>query len=249
MTATGVAGATRTQVLRYRVHVQQLDRDPSSGRSAIDANKPLEAAGIPATQALTAVAIEMRRIVAAPTGKGTVSTALTAAMPEPYLRWCRACRATHLFEMLFRLAAYLDAPTDNVEARWPADVRELDVDGSRRWPLAADLATLESAGTTDHDGPVRLLGPFDPFLQARDRELLVSDGTRRADLWRTLGRPGAVLAGTEIVGTWRPRASGRVLRIALDPWVPWPAPLRDAVSEQSARLSSHRGLTLTQGDR
>jgi hypothetical protein len=69
------------------------------------ANRPLKAAGVPATQALTAVEIEMRRIVAVPTGKGAVSSALTAAMPEPCVRWCRACRATHLFEMPFRLAA------------------------------------------------------------------------------------------------------------------------------------------------
>ena len=40
---------------------------------------------------------------------------------------------------------------------------------------------------------MRLLGPFDPFLQARDREVVVPDPAHRKDLWRTLGRPGGVL--------------------------------------------------------
>lgn len=178
------------------------------------ANRPLKAAGVPATQALTAAAIEMRRIVAAPTGKGAVSIALTAAMPEPgtsppVLYRIPGRPAGHVADLAAspvperldpvraflhhlgpatpaQVAGYLDAATDDVEARWPADVREVDVDGSRR-------------------------------------ELLVPDGARRADLWRTLGRPGTVLAGTEIVGTWRPRAS--------------------------ARLAAHRGLTLTEDDR
>ena len=48
---------------------------------------------------------------------------------------------------------------------------------------------------------VRLLGPFDLFLQGRDRELVLPDEAARKDLWRTLGRPGAVLDGHELVGS------------------------------------------------
>ena len=44
-------------------------------------------------------------IVTAPMAKGEVSTALTAVLDPPYLRWCRACQATHLYEQPFRLAA------------------------------------------------------------------------------------------------------------------------------------------------
>ena len=57
----------------------------------------------------------------------------------------------------------------------------------------------------------------------RDRELLVDDPDRRADLWRTLGRPGAVLVGHEIVGTW----DGGDRPTGLD--------------EQAERLAAHRG--------
>ena len=62
-------------------------------------------------------------------------------------------------------------------------------------------------------GLVRLLGPFDLFLQARDRELVVPEQAHRKDLWRTIGRPGGVLVGQEVLGTWRPRAAGKKLRL------------------------------------
>ena len=60
-------------------------------------------------------------------------------------------------------------------------------------------------------GLVRLLGPFDLWLQARDRDLVVPDRSRHKALWPTIGRPGAVLVGVELVGTWRPKASGQQL--------------------------------------
>ena len=56
-------------------------------------------------------------------------------------------------------------------------------------------------------GLVRLLGPFDPFLQARDRELSCPTRAPQGPLAHA-GRPGAVLAGHEIRGTWRPRVAG-----------------------------------------
>jgi len=51
-----------------------------------------------------AVAGAMRSVVTASMTKGEVSTPLTALMDPPYLRFCRACNATHLHEMPFREA-------------------------------------------------------------------------------------------------------------------------------------------------
>ena len=87
-------------------------------------------------------------------------------------------------------------------------------------------------------GLVRLLGPFDLFLQSRDRELVVPDEADRKDLWRTLGRPGGVLVGHEVLGTWRPRASGKKLRLAVNAWAPLPD-----LTEQAERLAAFRGVT------
>jgi Winged helix DNA-binding domain len=265
--------------------------DADAAKRIFDAAKPLRAAGISPWDALDVVADEMRAIVTGPTVKGDVSGALTTRLDDPYLRFCRACDATHSYEMPFRLAArraglelrpgtsppvlerirgwrgraktvpprldvvraylhllgpatpkmvaaYVDAPVKDVKARWPRDAAEVTVEGEPHSILDDDLAALTaaSAGTDT----VRLLSPFDLFLQAKDRERLVPDAARRRELWVTLGRPGAVMVGSELVGTWRPRASGTRLRLLVDAWSPLP---EDAVAEQAERLAAHRGLT------
>ncbi|WP_182113601.1 MULTISPECIES: DNA glycosylase AlkZ-like family protein [unclassified Actinotalea] len=147
------------------------------------------------------------------------------------------------------VAAHLEAPVADVRRHWASladELAEVDLEGERRWLLAGDLDALERAREAPA-GPARvhLLGPSDPFLQARDRELLVPDAAARSDLWRALGRPGAVLRGGEVVGTWRPRATGSSLRLQVRPSVPWDrrAPDLDAaVDDEAERLATFRGL-------
>ncbi len=138
------------------------------------------------------------------------------------------------------VAGYLDAPVRDVRERWPEDVVEVVVDGERRSLLAADADALGAPAP-----PVtRLLGPFDLFLQARDRETLVVDPDRRRALWPVLGRPGAVLAGGAVAGLWRPRKAGASLTVAVEPWTPLSPAVRRAVGEQAERLAAHRGVRL-----
>ena len=106
-----------------------------------------------------------------------------------------------------QVAAYLDAPVKDITARWPSDVVEVSVAGERRWVLTSDADQLSSERVT----MTRLLGPFDLFLQATDRTLIVDDPDRAKTLWPVLGRPGAVLLGGEMAGLWRARKSGRTL--------------------------------------
>ncbi|OKJ43285.1 hypothetical protein AMK25_19780 [Micromonospora sp. TSRI0369] len=266
--------------------------DADAGKRIYDAAKPLKAAGIGILAALDEVATRMREIVREPTVKGEVSGRLAELMPEPYLRHCRPCDATHLYEMPFRLAAvraglelrldtsppvlerirafrpaatpgdrfdliraylrllgpatpkhvadYLDAPVKEVKARWPRDAVEVSVDGETRWLLAADEAALASADATT----TRLLGPFDLFLQAKDRATLVPDAARAKELWPVLGRPGAVLADGELAGAWRPRKSGRTFTVAVQPWRKLTGSTRDAVVAEAERLAAYRGVSL-----
>ncbi|WP_327036291.1 winged helix DNA-binding domain-containing protein [Micromonospora ureilytica] len=267
--------------------------DTDAGKRIYDAAKPLKAAGIDNLAALDEVAARMRAIVTKPTVKGDVSGRLAAVLPEPYLRSCRPCDATHLYEMPFRLAAvraglelqldtsppvlrritgfrraaapsdrfdliraylrllgpatpkqvadYLDAPVKDVKARWPDDVIEVTVDGEARSLLAADEEALESA---DGRG-TRLLGPFDLFLQAKDRATLVPDAAHAKELWPVLGRPGAVLVDGELVGTWRPRKSGKRFTVAVQPWHRLPDATRKAITAQAEHLAAHRSVSLS----
>ncbi|WP_165446746.1 DNA glycosylase AlkZ-like family protein, partial [Cellulomonas biazotea] len=141
-----------------------------------------------------------------------------------------------------QVAGFLDAPVQDVRARWPRDAVPVDVEGSARDLLEEDLPGLATAARPDGDRVVRLLGPYDLFLQSRDRETLVPDAARRRDLWPVLGRPGAVMVDGEVVGTWRPRARGRRLGLDLDPWVPWDRSTARAVEQEHERLAAFRGL-------
>jgi hypothetical protein len=266
--------------------------DADAGKRIYDAARPLKAAGIGNLAALDEVAAQMRAIVTKPMVKGDVSGRLAQVMPEPYLRFCRPCDATHLYEIPFRLAAvraglelqfdtsppvllpiakfkkaaasgdrfdliraylrllgpatpkhvadYLDAPVKDVKARWPEDVIEVMVGGVACSLLAADEAALESA-----DAPAtRLLGPFDLFLQAKDRATLVPSRAHAKELWPVLGRPGAVLVDGELVGTWRPRKSGKTLKVAVQPWQKLSATTRKNIVEQAERLAAYRTVSL-----
>lgn len=140
------------------------------------------------------------------------------------------------------VAGYLDAPVKEVQARWPGDAEEVTVDGETRWLLAGDLA----AAAAGDPGGTRLLGPFDLYLQARDRTTLVPDAAHAKDLWRILGRPGAVLVDGEIAGTWRPRAAGGKLTVAVTLWRAGTPALRAGIEEQAQQLASYRHAELTQ---
>jgi hypothetical protein len=267
--------------------------DADAGKRIYNASKPLQAAGISNLAALDSVAAAMRSIVTVPMAKGEVSTRMTAVMDKPYLRYCRACKATHLHEMPFRLAAlraglelqadtsppvlrrvaglepaaeplarhdvvraylrllgpatpkqvadYLDAPVRDVKARWPSDTVQVSVASEQRWLLADDSARL----TADPVSLTRLLGPFDLFLQAKDRALLVDDPGRAKALWPVLGRPGAVLLNGEIVGWWRPRQTGRNFAVRVELWAPAGARVRKSVQAEAERLASYRRTELS----
>ncbi|GAA4732305.1 crosslink repair DNA glycosylase YcaQ family protein [Nocardioides endophyticus] len=134
------------------------------------------------------------------------------------------------------VAGYIDSPVRDVKEHWPEDVVPVELAGQSLDVLADDLDALVDPPTVD---AVRLLGPFDLFLQSRDRELVVPGADARKDLWRTLGRPGGVLVGHEVVGSWRPRSKGKKLQVAVTVWDGGTVPA--GVEEQAERLAAFRG--------
>jgi DNA glycosylase AlkZ-like len=80
----------------------------------------------------------------------------------------------------------------------------------------------------------RLLPSGDPYylLWGADRELLVDDAARRAELWTTRVWPGALLVGGEIAGTWRRAKAAAVVT----PWRPLSEAERGAVEAEASKL-------------
>jgi hypothetical protein len=114
------------------------------------------------------------------------------------------------------------------------------------WILTEDERAFRAPGGA---GPAaRLLPSGDAFflLQGDDRELLVPDPRRRAELWTPRVWPGAVLVGREIAGTWR--RSGAV--VTVQTWRRLPQAAREAVEleAQSFPLPGVQGKIRVQWD-
>jgi hypothetical protein len=161
-----------------------------------------------------------------------------------YLRFYGPARAADA-------AKFLDAPLSVVRDHWPEDavaVEVSDLPGGReqRWALSGDLVALRDAAPASpaSAGGVRLLGPYDAWVQLRDRETLVSDAARAKDLWRTIGRPGAVAVGGELVGTWRPSSKGSKLTVTVERWGRLGRGVPDRIGDQAELLASVRGQEL-----
>jgi hypothetical protein len=100
------------------------------------------------------------------------------------------------------------------------------------WILASDEEAFRAKAPVANG--VRLLPSGDTYflLQGADRELLVPDADRRKELWTPRVWPGAVLAGGEIVGTWRRAETVFTVR----PWRRLTRMMREAVAAESASL-------------
>jgi hypothetical protein len=137
------------------------------------------------------------------------------------------------------VAGYLEVRRADLMKAWPADgLAAVLVDGREAWLPESRSALL--AGPPEPD-PVRLLGGFDPYLQARDRDLLVPDKAAQKALWPVLGRPGAVLVDGEVAGVWRPKSSGRKLAVAVEAFGPLPPPVWRELEAEAERVGTVRG--------
>lgn len=136
------------------------------------------------------------------------------------------------------VAAYFDVAVATIDGAWPAEAAEVSVDGTSAWVAADDLDAVV-------DPPparlTRLLPRSDPWLSARDRELVVPDRLRRKAVWKILGSPGAVLVDGEVVGTWRARNRGKALIIAVEPFEALPRRVRSELDEEAGRVAVTRG--------
>jgi Winged helix DNA-binding domain len=100
------------------------------------------------------------------------------------------------------------------------------------WILSRDEPTFR---VTDRpEAPARLLPSGDSYflLQAKDRELLVTDAGHRRGLWTPRVWPGGLLVDGELVGTWR-RAKGTV---TIQTWRRLSRAARDAVEAEAESL-------------
>jgi hypothetical protein len=292
--------------LRGAPHFHRRDDVPELARSLIPLDetdalarmlwqrKELSETGLAASDVLFTTARAIRKAVTKPMTKGTVSTAITKALPPSFSRWCRGCNATHIYEQLMRVATLhagvrleagaspatlaplegrgpvrtkpdaaaaatilekylrLNGPATQgdaagfagtaasvVKGTWPDALAEVRVDGRKAFLPEDRLSALESPPEPD---VVRLLPPLDPFIQARDKAVLVPDKARQKEVWRILGNPGVLLADGDIAGTWRTKGGSTKLAFTITAFDPLRPAVRDAAENEAARAATARGF-------
>jgi hypothetical protein len=100
------------------------------------------------------------------------------------------------------------------------------------WILASDEAGYQAPA--EPPAPARFLPSGDTFylFWGANRELLVPDPRRRAELWTSRVWPGALLVGGEVAGTWRRDSAN----MSVQPWRRLSAAERQAVEAEGAAL-------------
>ncbi|MGW5745719.1 DNA glycosylase AlkZ-like family protein [Amycolatopsis sp. NPDC003861] len=126
-----------------------------------------------------------------------------------------------------------------VDRTWPEGLVPVQVEGKTRYLPEDRLPALENPPEPD---AVRLLPPLDPFIQARDKGMLVPDPLRRKEVWKMLGNPGVLLADGDIAGTWRTKGSGAKLTFTVTAFDPLRPALREEAEAEAARVAAARGF-------
>ena len=128
---------------------------------------------------------------------------------------------------------FVDGSRADAEATFAAirpELVQVDAGGPPRWVLASDGEDLFGARPP---AGVRLLPPDDPYLSRADKEVLVTDPGRRAELWPKAPAPGALLIDGDLAGTWRRQER----RVTVAPWFARVTPpLEEAVAAEAAAM-------------
>lgn len=116
------------------------------------------------------------------------------------------------------------------------DLGEVDVDGSAAWILTRDADAL--ADPPDLEG-IRLIGPGDPLLQAKDRAVLLDDVKATKRVWSSIPTTGVVLHDGTAVGTWKAKKAGQKLAITATAL----GRRKPKLADEAERLAAARGAT------
>ncbi|WP_407927699.1 DNA glycosylase AlkZ-like family protein [Intestinibacillus massiliensis] len=147
-------------------------------------------------------------------------------------RWCRSCCGRAPSRRQAR--RIWDAGADGYAA--------VAVGGKTRYVLEEDLGSLFCA--PEAPGRLLLLGAHDPYLDVRDRDVLLESPSLQKQVWKTVGNPGAVLKDGRVVGVWRGKARNGRLDVTISPFEALTPPERLALEGLAAEYADFRGLAL-----
>ena len=126
------------------------------------------------------------------------------------------------------------------------EMEPVETELGRRYALAQDIPELRAGGAAEDR--LLLLGPHDPYLDLRDRSLILADKGRCREVWQTVSNPGAVLRAGRVIGVWRARAAGGKLELSASLWEPLRPEERRQLAELGEAYAAFRQLPVKKFD-
>lgn len=120
----------------------------------------------------------------------------------------------------------------------------VDVGGKRRFLLAADRDRLLCPEPPRRE--LLLLGGHDPYLDQREREVLLPNKARQRQVWKTTANPGAVVYRGEIAGIWTSRKKKDGAELSITLWREIPG--KERLAQLAEEYAAFRGLRLLRAD-
>jgi hypothetical protein len=117
---------------------------------------------------------------------------------------------------------------------------EVDLEGRHAWLHADNIGSFQSPPDPTS---VRLLPPYDAYLDQRDRATLLQDKSLHRRVWRILGNPGVVLEEGQVVGLWRAKKKGPRLALSIETFAGLSGQTRAEIETEAQLLAPFRGCT------
>lgn len=142
-----------------------------------------------------------------------------SAVPEPGKELVRKFLRCYGPATETSLMSWLGCSRAQARRLWDAVAEEtvpVRVEGRACRMLEENLESLLSSG----EGGERLLllGAHDPYLDMRDRTVILESRPRHRAVWQYVSNPGVILKGGRIVGTWRTKTINGKLDASLTLW-------------------------------
>lgn len=116
------------------------------------------------------------------------------------------------------------------------------VEGKPRRMLAEDVESLLSAGCDNEK--LLLLGAHDPYLDQKDRTVILENRNLHKTIWKLTANPGAVLKGGRIIGAWKTKTVKDKLDISINLWEPAGASGQRLIKSLAEEYAAFRLLDL-----
>lgn len=119
----------------------------------------------------------------------------------------------------------------------PDELVPVEAEGKKCFMLAEDMESLLSAET---DEKLLLLGPHDPYLDLRDRTVILENKAFHKKVWQFVSNPGAVLKGGRIIGIWKAKKNKGQLEVLASVWEPIDAREKKRLEELAEEYAEFR---------